>query len=79
MRTLPIPAHEDHDSFDSWIDAMLMAIPETDAPYPSGVVEWRRWARQLPLCVPFNDYMVPDPEMIGDWREWVDNLRMEVM
>jgi len=78
MKPVPVPAQEDHDTFDSWVDALLLAIPETDAPYPSSVLDWKSWARQLTVCQPFADFMVPGVEMRDDWREWVDDLRAEV-
>ncbi len=78
MKALPVPAHQEHATFDAWVDALLLAIPETNAPYPDGVINWKPWARQLVLSVPFSDFMVPGVEMQDDWREWVDDLRAEV-
>jgi len=78
MRKLPVPAHQEHATFDAWVDALLLAVPEADVPYPNGVTEWKAWARQIPLCVPFSDFMVPGVELQSDWREWVDDLRAEV-
>jgi hypothetical protein len=75
---LPVPAHEEHATFDAWVDALLLAIPQTDVPYPNSVLDWKTWAREIVIREPFSDYMVPGVEMQSDWREWVDDLRAEV-